>query len=191
MANQHYGQIGDIWKHLPLTEILATLRPTEYWESHAGSTRYPLTRSWQRDFGVFHFLSGSNQSPLLGASRYRQLLSSCADFYPGSCEIAMRIRGTGSSYLLCDTDPRASVHWPEVLPSFVLPLHDVNSATETTLFGRSFNTFLLGAQRLFSFTSTPGIACCHRKATGSRAWTCFVRHRGQAQRSCFGLVSIP
>ena len=104
MANQHYGRIGDVWKHLPLAEILAIHRPAEYWESHAGSTRYPLTRSWQRDFGVFHFLAGSEQSPLLGASRYRQLLSRCAGLYPGSCEIAMRTLGTACNYRLCDTD---------------------------------------------------------------------------------------
>ena len=104
MANQHYGRIGDVWKHLPLAEVLAIHRPAEYWESHAGSTRYLLTPSWERDFGVFHFLAGSKQSPLLAASRYRQLLSRYAGFYPGSCEIAMRTLGTASSYLLCDTD---------------------------------------------------------------------------------------
>jgi 23S rRNA A2030 N6-methylase RlmJ len=107
MANQHYGRIGDVWKHRPLAEVLAIHRPAEYWESHAGSTRYLLTPSWERDFGVFHFLVGSKQSPLLGASRYRQLLSRCAGFYPGSSEIAMRTLGTASSYLLCDTDPES------------------------------------------------------------------------------------
>lgn len=107
MANQHYGRIGDVWKHLPLAEILTIHRPAEYWESHAGWTRYPLTRSWQRDFGVFQFLAGSEQSPLLAASRYRRVLSSCRVFYPGSCEIAMRTLGTASNYLLCDTDPES------------------------------------------------------------------------------------
>jgi len=107
MANQHYGKIGDVWKHLPLAEILAILKPAEYWESHAGSTRYPLTRSWQRDFGVFHFLAGAEQSSLFGTSRYRQLLSRCVGFYPGSCEIAMRTLGAASSYLLCETDPKS------------------------------------------------------------------------------------
>jgi 23S rRNA A2030 N6-methylase RlmJ len=107
MANQHYGRIGDVWKHLPLAEILAIHKKAEYWESHAGSTRYPLTRSWQRDFGVFHFLASSKQSPLLGASRYRHLLSRCAGFYPGSCAIAMRTLGTSCNYLLCDTDPES------------------------------------------------------------------------------------
>jgi hypothetical protein len=33
MANTHYGEIGDIWKHLPLAEILAIERPRRYWES--------------------------------------------------------------------------------------------------------------------------------------------------------------
>ena len=64
MANHHYGRIGDIWKHLPLAEILEIEQPAEYWESHGGSARYPLTHSWQRDFGVFYFLSHAAKSVL-------------------------------------------------------------------------------------------------------------------------------
>jgi 23S rRNA A2030 N6-methylase RlmJ len=104
LANPHYGRIGDIWKHLPLAEILAIERPAEYWESHAGSARYPLAHSWQRDFGVFHFLSHAEESVALGASRYRKVLAECANFYPGSGEIAMRILGPGTKFVLCDID---------------------------------------------------------------------------------------
>jgi hypothetical protein len=56
MANVHYARIGDVWKHLPLAEVLTIERPGRYWESHAGSSSYPLTRSPQRDYGVFLFL---------------------------------------------------------------------------------------------------------------------------------------
>jgi len=37
MANAHYARIGDVWKHLPLVEVLTFERPGRYWESHAGS----------------------------------------------------------------------------------------------------------------------------------------------------------
>jgi 23S rRNA A2030 N6-methylase RlmJ len=107
MANHHYGRIGDIWKHLPLAEILEIEQPTEYWESHAGSARYPLTHSWQRDFGVFYFLSHAAESEALDASRYRKVLADCGDFYPGSSEIAMRVLGYDTAFLLCDTDPKS------------------------------------------------------------------------------------
>jgi hypothetical protein len=53
MANIHYGNIGDVWKHLPLAEILSMEAPNTYWESHAGSSQYPLTHSAERDYGVF------------------------------------------------------------------------------------------------------------------------------------------
>ncbi len=37
MANRHFGRIGDVWKHLPLAEILLLETPRRYWETHAGS----------------------------------------------------------------------------------------------------------------------------------------------------------
>jgi len=107
MANHHYGRIGDIWKHLPLAEILSIEKPAEYWESHAGSARYPLTHSWQRDYGVFYFLSHAAESEALSASNYRKLLVECVNFYPGSSEIAMRVLGPDATYILCDTDPES------------------------------------------------------------------------------------
>jgi 23S rRNA A2030 N6-methylase RlmJ len=107
MANHHYGRIGDIWKHLPLAEILEIEQPAEYWESHGGSARYPLTHSWQRDFGVFYFLAHAAKSEALNASRYRKVLAECGDFYPGSSEIAKRVLGPDTAFLLCDTDPES------------------------------------------------------------------------------------
>ena len=78
MANRHYGRIGDVWKHLPLAEILRIERPGEYWES----------------------------PPLIG-SRYRSVLAECPGFYPGSAEIAMRVLGRETQFLFCDTDPES------------------------------------------------------------------------------------
>ncbi len=69
MANVHYARIGDVWKHLPLAEILSAERPGRYWESHAGSSTYPLTRSPERDYGVFLFLEREGRSSALKGSR--------------------------------------------------------------------------------------------------------------------------
>ncbi len=56
MANVHYGGIGDIWKHLPLAEILSIETPSTYWESHSDHTRLQptcrLTRSCLLRSGV-------------------------------------------------------------------------------------------------------------------------------------------
>ena len=109
MANDHYAQIGDVWKHLPLAEVLRIERPGRYWESHAGSSTYPLTRSPQRDYGAFAFLERAGRSPGLEGSSYGRLLAHHAGdeepAYPGSPRIAMELRGDAAGrFVFCDLD---------------------------------------------------------------------------------------
>ena len=110
MANRHYGKIGDIWKHLPLAEILTIERPARYWESHAGSAYYPLTHSAQRDYGIYHFLSEAHESRLLEDSAYYWLTSCLAEssetpIYPGSPGIALAtLDAARTQFVFCDTD---------------------------------------------------------------------------------------
>ena len=40
MANQHFAKIADVWKHLVLCEVIESVRPESYAESHAGSAWY-------------------------------------------------------------------------------------------------------------------------------------------------------
>lgn len=112
MANSHFGEIGDIWKHLPLAEILAVEQPSRYWESHAGSASYPLSRSWQREYGIYYVLDHVSSSPALAASRYHALVTAAPSVdgypasYPGSSTLAMSLFGRSvSEYVLCDLDP--------------------------------------------------------------------------------------
>ena len=56
MANVHYAKLGDVWKHLPLAEVLRIEAPRRYLESHAGSSSYPLSPSAERDYGVLYFV---------------------------------------------------------------------------------------------------------------------------------------
>ena len=97
MANVHYAKIGDVWKHLPLAEVLRIECPRRYWESHAGSSSYPLTRSPERDYGAFAFMERSVRSPGLEGSAYARLLARHgggeAPMYPGSPSIAMELLG--------------------------------------------------------------------------------------------------
>jgi 23S rRNA (adenine2030-N6)-methyltransferase len=97
-------------KHLPLLEILKLEPPREYWETHSGAALYPLTHSPDRDYGIYWFLDHSNVEPILGQSRYRELLMTAFDdpfpsHYPGSAELAMRQVGAEAArYVLCETD---------------------------------------------------------------------------------------
>lgn len=117
MANQHFGNLGDIWKHLPVAEMLRIVKPARYWESHSGSASYRLTHSPARDFGVYHFLDQAGQSSVLSESAYLGLLRKVADIegestpspvYPGSAFVAMRVlREHSTRHLFCDIDGKS------------------------------------------------------------------------------------
>jgi 23S rRNA (adenine2030-N6)-methyltransferase len=109
MANVHYAKIGDVWKHLPLAEVLRIESPGRYWESHAGSSSYPLTRSPERDYGLFLFLERAGSSAALEGSAYRRLLylrgrGRTSPTYPGSPLIAMELLGDAAEFVFCDLD---------------------------------------------------------------------------------------
>lgn len=109
MANSHFGNLGDVWKHLVLAEVLEREPPRWYAETHAGSAAYLLNRDPQREFGIWRFLAAAPRSAELARSRYYAIAGSCASAspatYPGSPLLAMTILGNSSSYLLCDLDP--------------------------------------------------------------------------------------
>jgi hypothetical protein len=109
MANSHFGNLGDVWKHLVLAEVLEREPPRWYAETHAGSAAYPLNRDPQREFGIWRFLAAAPRSAELARSRYYAIAGSRASAspatYPGSPLLAMTILGNSSSYLLCDLDP--------------------------------------------------------------------------------------
>jgi 23S rRNA A2030 N6-methylase RlmJ len=104
MANRHFGKLADIWKHLPLAEVLSIERPSCYWESHAGSALYPMVDDAERRYGAQHFLTASAGYPRLRRSRYRGQLAAMAseggllDWYPGSPHVAMTELGTTCSW---------------------------------------------------------------------------------------------
>ena len=111
MANYHFGEIGDVWKHLVLGDLLDRVRPARYWETHAGSGTYVLDRSWQREYGVFAMLREAPRAPAIEASRYVWLVRTLPPGddeqprYPGSARLAMEVLGDTAAYLCCDLDP--------------------------------------------------------------------------------------
>jgi len=111
VANPHFGEIGDIWKHLVLGDVLDRVRPARYWETHAGSGTYVLDRSWEREYGVFTMLREAPRAPAINASRFLGLVRTLppgdngAPRYPGSPRLAMEVIGDAATYLFCELDP--------------------------------------------------------------------------------------
>src|SRR5207253_7231051 len=105
IMNNHFAELGDVWKHLPLAEILRLNPPRLYWETHAGSASYRLTESPSRLHGALRFLSLAPRDPDLRGSAYLQALRSSPVVYPGSPALAMQTLGKTATYLFCDVDP--------------------------------------------------------------------------------------
>lgn len=114
MANRHFAKFGDVWKHLPLVEILAIERPNRYWESHAGSAVYPMVDDPERRYGISHFAEAAPRFAGLNASRYPHHVASLNGSleqvarYPGSAMLAMLELEASCSYLFCDLDPESA-----------------------------------------------------------------------------------
>ena len=93
MANRHFGNIGDVWKHVVLAEVLEREPPAWYAETHAGSGAYPVVHSGGREYGFLRFLEVAPRFPVLARSRYRAIAASYVDsdrrLYPGSALLAM------------------------------------------------------------------------------------------------------
>ena len=104
MANRHFAELGDVWKHLPLAEVLRLNPPQHYWETHAGSLCYPLTASPTRVHGALRFLKRAALDPDLIGCAYLAALQAEAGVYPGSPALALRELGANASYVFCEID---------------------------------------------------------------------------------------
>ena len=65
MANRHFAKLADVWKHLPLVEVLSIERPRRYWESHAGSAVYEMADDAERRYGALTFIEVAALQPAL------------------------------------------------------------------------------------------------------------------------------
>jgi 23S rRNA (adenine2030-N6)-methyltransferase len=122
MTNRHFGNIGDVWKHAVLAEVLEREPHGWYAETHSGSGAYPVVPSGGRQYGFLRFLEVAPRFPVLAGSRYRAIAAPYAGsgrgLYPGSALLAMTILGDAASYLLCDLDPESVTnlrHWSREL----------------------------------------------------------------------------
>lgn len=110
MANPFFARIGDVWKHLLLLEIIKHDPPRRYWESHAGSAFYVLSRTPDREYGIYAFLDRARRNSILGGSKFYEVISELPQQdgyprrYPGSAAFAMLALGNRATYRLWDID---------------------------------------------------------------------------------------
>jgi 23S rRNA A2030 N6-methylase RlmJ len=125
MANPHFANLGDVWKHLLLTEVISWLRPGNYVETHAGSASYRLVDDVERGLGAQMFLSASSEvEPLLSSPYRRHILEfgrGAEPSYPGSPLLAMMLLGEACRYVFCDTDPASVADLLAARERFGLP----------------------------------------------------------------------
>ena len=111
MANQYYGDVGDVWKHLPLAALLEGERPERYGEANAGSAAYPALTTRRRPCDYWDFVERAPTSAVLAESTYFALLKAeldrgeAAARYPGSPYVAMSLLDRATTdYVFADTD---------------------------------------------------------------------------------------
>ena len=106
MPYRHAGEIGDVWKHLPLCDILALEKPLRYHETNAAYSGYAVGHSERTDYGIFHVLDAKS----LQDSKYIETLKKNGidqGRYTGSPGLAMDILADGAKYYFHDIEPEA------------------------------------------------------------------------------------
>ena len=110
----HAGNIGDVWKHVVLTEILSRLTsgkpPISVLDTHAGSGIYDLgsTGEWTEGIGRIAEL----KEPVGAVARYLELVNEAGFVsekrrYPGSPWIVRNFLREGDRAVFCDTSETA------------------------------------------------------------------------------------
>lgn len=114
MGYSHFAKMGDIWKHLPLCEVLKIESPKIYIESNAAFPYHTLTHTPEQEYGIYTFLERKSHSRLLETSEYSQIIErinenhNSINKYLGSPGLAMEILGNSpNKYIFYDLDPLA------------------------------------------------------------------------------------
>lgn len=119
----HAGNVGDVWKHCVLLEVLGRLAAGRgritYLETHAGEGRYPLGPTGEWTGGVGRLWAGEAASaPLAGYLALCRRLAGGGDrprSYPGSPLLAAAALGPEAGLELWERDPGASERLARVL----------------------------------------------------------------------------
>jgi len=108
MPYRHAGEVGDVWKHLPLCEILKIEKPLKYHESNAAYAGYAISENPKTGYGVFRALRWN--SDVFHSSEYCSILKKNGIdgfHYTGSPGLAMETLLDKARYFFHDIEQEA------------------------------------------------------------------------------------
>ena len=108
MPYNHAGEIGDVWKHLPLCDILRIEKPAKYRESNSAYSGYALSKKPQTEYGILKMLR-LNHNEFMNSEYYSTLKKNGIDdfHYTGSPGLAMEILSDKARYFYHDLEQEA------------------------------------------------------------------------------------
>ena len=108
MPYNHAGEIGDVWKHLPLCDILKIEKPARYRESNSAYSGYIISSKPQTEYGILKML-GLNNREFMNSMYYSTLKANGIDnfSYTGSPGLAMSILFEKTRYYFHDLEQEA------------------------------------------------------------------------------------
>ena len=107
MTYKHYGKIGDIWKHLPLCNVISIESPNIYVETNSAHCEYSLAQSYEQKYGIYNFIEKAANFQLLKDSEYYKLIHPYVnkDRYLGSPALAISlIKDSADKFIFFDTN---------------------------------------------------------------------------------------
>jgi len=110
MQYTHFGKQAEVWKHLPLCDVMINEKPLVYIETNSAYADYTLTRTPEQEYGIFHFLEKAENCKELRDSKYFLLETSAMKegCYLGSPALAMNVfQSQIDKYVFFDIDNEA------------------------------------------------------------------------------------
>jgi 23S rRNA (adenine2030-N6)-methyltransferase len=107
MEYKHYGEIGDIWKHLSLCDVISIENPKVYVESNSAYPEYSLSQTPEQKYGIYNFIDKAVGFQLLRNSKYFELAYPYVkvDRYLGSPGLAISLlKSTSDRFVFFDID---------------------------------------------------------------------------------------
>jgi 23S rRNA (adenine2030-N6)-methyltransferase len=104
LANPHFGNVGDVFKHLLVAELAACVKPPSYLEAHAGAPAYQLPQMRRGPYDAIRFNELAQANAVLQTSAFVPILDRTmrAHRYWGSGGLVLALLGNTARYVFFD-----------------------------------------------------------------------------------------